>query len=133
MWSHYWDDIKDGITKCFSDAVMSYQWEIEFCYRGSKIRDLIWSLQQNHSSLCDTINMCTLNLFVLSNLVPRVSWLSDKEEGAYKKASMSWEQGCVFSYSTKIELRSLTQGSHVTKKIKDEWAKKAKKKKLRKS
>ena len=41
MWSHYWDEIQDQITKCFSDVLMSYQWEIEFCYIGSKIRDLM--------------------------------------------------------------------------------------------
>ena len=56
--------------------------KIEFCYRGSKIRDLIRNLQQNHSSFCNTINMCRINWFVFSNLAPRVSWLSDREEGA---------------------------------------------------
>ena len=83
MWSHYWDEIQDQITKCFSDVLMSYQWEIEFCYIGSKIRDLIWNLQQNHSSFCDTSNMCTIN-FLFSNLVPRVSWPSDNEEDTFR-------------------------------------------------
>ena len=79
MRSHYWDGITDQITKCLADVLMSYQWEIEFCYRGSKIRDLIRKLQQNHSTFCSTINMCTINLFVFSNSVPRVSW----EESAF--------------------------------------------------
>ena len=83
MWSYYWDEITDRITKYFSDVLLSYQKEIEFCYRGSKIWDLIRNLQQNHSSFCDTINMCTINLFVFSNLVPRVSWLSNREEGSF--------------------------------------------------
>ena len=73
----------DRITKCLSDVLMSYQREIEFCYRVSKIRDLIRNLQQNHLSICDTINICTINLFVFNNLVPRVSWLTNKEEGAF--------------------------------------------------
>ena len=63
--------------------------------------------------------MCTINLFVLSNLIPRVSWLSDKEEGTFlhtKKANMPWEKGFVFSYSVKIELWSLMQVLHVTEK-----------------
>ena len=62
--------------KVFSDVLMLYQWEIELCYHSSKIRDLMRNLWQNHSSFCDTVNMCTINLFVLSNLVPRVSRLS---------------------------------------------------------
>ena len=45
---------------------------------------------------------------------------------------MHWEQGCVFSYHEKIELKSLTQVSHVTKKIKNRWVKKAKKRKKEK-
>ena len=46
LWSHYWDEITDRITKCLSDVLVSYQWEIDFCYRGSKIlRDLIRNLQ----------------------------------------------------------------------------------------
>ena len=61
MWSRYWNEIKDRITKCFSGVLMSYKWEIEFYYCGSKIRDLTWNLRQNHSSFCDTINMCTIN------------------------------------------------------------------------
>ena len=77
MRSHYWDEIKYWITKHFSDVLISYQWEIEFCSCGSKIRDLIWNLQQNDLSFCDTINMCTINL------APRVSLLSDKEEGTF--------------------------------------------------
>ena len=75
--------------------------------------------------------MCTINLFAFSKLVPRVSWLSDRKEVAfssYQKPIIPWERGCVFSYSVKIELRSLTQVSHVTKMKK----KKAKKKKLKK-
>ena len=51
--------------------------------RGSKIRHLMRNLQQNHSSFCGTINMSTMNLFVFSNLVPRVSRLSDREEGVF--------------------------------------------------
>ena len=41
MRSHCWDGITDQITKCLADVLMSYQWEIEFCYSGSKIRDPI--------------------------------------------------------------------------------------------
>ena len=69
MWSYYWDEITDRITKCLSYVLMSYQWEIEFCYCGSKIRDLIRNLQQNRMSFCSTINMCTINLFAFSNLI----------------------------------------------------------------
>ena len=43
----------------------------------------MWNLQQNHLSFYVTINMCIINLIVFSNLVPRVSWLSDKEEAAF--------------------------------------------------
>ena len=32
---------------------------------------------------CDYINTCPINLFVFSNYVLRVSWLSDREEGAF--------------------------------------------------
>ena len=84
---------------------MSYQPEIEFCYRGSKIRYLIWNLQQNHSSFCDTINMCTINLFVFSNLVSKVSWIFSREEGVFlliKKPTSSGNE-VVFSYSVRID------------------------------
>ena len=74
--------LPNQITKCLPDVLMSYQREIKFCYRGSRIRDLIRNLQQNHSSFCDTINMFTINLFVCSKLFPRFSWISDREEGA---------------------------------------------------
>ena len=61
--------------------------------------------------------MCAINLFVFSNLVPRVSWLSDTEEGPFiSKANMSCERGSVFSYSVKTEVQSPAQVSHVTKK-----------------
>ena len=40
-------------------------------------------LQQNHSSFFDTINICTIILFVFSNLIRRVSWLSNREEGTF--------------------------------------------------
>ena len=83
MWSYYWDEITDRITKCLADVLMPYQWEIKFCYCGSKIWDFILNLQQNHLPFCDSINMCTINLFVFSNLISRVSWLSDREEGTF--------------------------------------------------
>ena len=80
--------------------------------------------------------MCTINLFAFSKLVPRVSWLSNRKEVAfssYQKPIIPWERGCVFSYSVKIELRSLTQVSHVTKMKKKKAKKKLKKlKKLKK-
>ena len=45
---------------------------------------------------------------------------------SYQKANMPWEQGCVFSYSMKIELRSLTEVSHVIKKSKKDEQRKQK-------
>ena len=48
MW-YYWDEITDQIKKCFLNVLISYQWEIEFCYHGSNIQNLIQNLQQNHS------------------------------------------------------------------------------------
>ena len=60
-------------------------------------------------------------LFAFSKVAPRVSLLSDRKEVAfcsYQKPIIHWERGCVFSCSKKIELRSLTQVSHVTKKKK---------------
>ena len=48
MW-YYWDEITDQIKKCFLNVLISYQWEIEFCYHGSDIQNLIQNLQQNHS------------------------------------------------------------------------------------
>ena len=83
MWLNYWDEVTDRIAKCLSDVLMSYKWEIEFCYSCTKIRDLTRNLQQNHSSFWDTINMWTIKLFAFSNLVPRVSWLSDREGGTF--------------------------------------------------
>ena len=108
---------------------MQYQWEIEFCYCGSKKRDLVQNLQQNHSSFCDTINMCKTNLFVFSNLIPRVSWLSGRKMPFFisKNPTCPGKWGCVFSYSMKIELQLLTQVSPVTKKNKKWMSKKSKK------
>ena len=83
MWSYYWDEIKDRVTKCLSDVLMSYQWEIEFCYRVSKIREVIWNLQLHHSSFCETSNMCTTNFLGFISLIPRVFRLSNREEGAF--------------------------------------------------
>ena len=57
----------------------------------------------------------------ISNLVPRVSWLSDKEEGVFlhiKKPTCSGNQVVYLVTAVKIELRTLTQVSHVTKKLK---------------
>ena len=130
MWSHYWDEITDRIAKCLLVVLKSCQREIEFYCPDSKIRDLTRNLQQNHSSLCDITNICAINLFVFSNLVPRVSWLPDREEGPFiSKANIFWERGSVFSCGVKTELQSPTQVSHVTKK--NTWVKNAKK--LRKS
>ena len=36
MWSYYWDEITDRITKSVSDVLMPYQLLIEFSYGGSK-------------------------------------------------------------------------------------------------
>ena len=112
---------------------MSYQYEIEFSYRGSKIRDSIRNLQRNRSLFCDTIIMCTINLFLFNSLVPRVSGISDRDERrfpSYQKPNMPWERACVFNYSVEIKLRSLRQVLHVTKQ-KNRRVKKAKK--IRKS
>ena len=129
MWSYYWDERTDRIAKSLLIVLKSCQWEIEFYCPDSKIRDLTRNLQQNHSSLYDITNMCAINLFVFSNLVPRVSWLSDTEEGPFiLKSNMSWERGSVFSYSVKTELQSPTQVSHVTKKKDSKKRKKTRKK-----
>ena len=113
-----------------SNVKMSGQWEIKVCYRGSKMQDLIQNLQQNHSPFCDIINMCTINLFAFTNLVPRVSWLSEREGhlSSYQKASMPWEWGCTFSYSMKIELLA-NISFMLNKKVKNRWIKKTKKNK----
>ena len=119
--------IIDWITNCLLDVLMSYQPEIEFCYRGSKIRYLIWNLQQNHSSFCDTMNMCTINLFVFSNLVSKVSWIFSREEGAFlliKKPTCSGNE-VVFSYSVRIDFVVAKKKNN--KKIKNSWVKKTKK------
>ena len=81
MWSYYGYEITDRIARCLPDVLMSYQWQIKFCCCGSKIRDLIRNLQQHYSSFCDNINKCTINLFVFSNFVFRVSWVLDGDEG----------------------------------------------------
>ena len=137
MWSYYWDEKTNRIAKCLCNVLMSYQWEIGFCYRGSKIRYLIRNLLQNHSSFWDTIKQLTINFFLFNNLVPRVPWLSDtgRRLPSNNTANMPWEPGCIFSYSAQTELRSLMQVSHVRKKIKNRWVKKATttKKKIRKS
>ena len=147
---------------------MSYEWEIKFCSCGSKIRDLIWNLQQNHLSFCNTIKVhnqfpankyienMVRNLFKVNNNDTRTmppcssvfifnfeqvnaSWVClylatsfPKSLGflirrkassflpSYQKANMLWEQGCVSSYSMKIELWSWTQVSHITKNFKIE-------------
>ena len=127
MWSYYWDEKTNRIAKCLCNVLMSYQWEIGFCYRGSKIRYLIRNLLQNHSSFWDTIKQLTINFFLFNNLVPRVPWLSDtgRRLPSNNTANMSWEPGCIFSYSAQTELRSLMQVSHVRKKIKNRWVKKA--------
>ena len=129
MWSHYWDEITDRIAKCLLVVLKSCQWEIEFYCPDSKIRDLTRNLQQNHSSLCDITNICAINLFVFSNLVPRVSWLPNREESPFiSKANIFWERGSVFSCGVKTALQSPTQVSHVTKKYMSKKRKKTKKK-----
>ena len=127
MWSYYWDEKTNRIAKCLCNVLMSYQWEIGFCYRGSKIRYLIRNLLQNHSSFWDTIKQLTINFFLFNNLVPRFPWLSDtgRRLPSNNTANMPWEPGCIFSYSAQTELRSLMQVSHVRKKIKNRWVKKA--------
>ena len=62
-------------------------------------QDLIRNLQQSHSSFCDTINMCTINLIVFSNLIPRVSWLFDREECVFLHIKKSTWPGNEVLYS----------------------------------
>ena len=54
----------------------------EFCYCGSKIRDIIRNLQQSHSSFCDII---TIKLFKFSSLVPKwqLRWLSERKAPSF--------------------------------------------------
>ena len=129
---------------------MSYQWEIGFWYCGSRIRDLIWTLQQNHvwnvfkvsnkitrttppcSSVSilnfEQVNASWVCLFLATSFQEPLRFLIRRKASSFiSKAKMLWEQGCVFSCSMKIELTSLTQVSDVTKKLKNRWAKKAKK------
>ena len=56
----------------------------------------------------------------LATLFPRsLAFLIGRKAPSFiSKANMSWERGCVFSYTVKIELRSLTEVSHVKKKKK---------------
>ena len=71
--------------------------------------------------------MSTINLFVFSNIVPKVSWLSN-EEGNFLHIKKPKCPGNKIVYLVvKIELRSLTQVPHVTKKKKNRSVKKAKK------
>ena len=77
--------------------------------------------------------MSTINLFVFSNIVPKVSWLSN-EEGNFLHIKKPTCPGNKIVYLVvKIELRSLTQVPHVTKKqqqkLKNRSVKKAKKSK----
>ena len=72
--------------------------------------------------------MSAINLFVFSNIVPKVSWLSN-EEGNFLHIKKPKCPGNKIVYLVvKIELRSLTQVPHVTKKKKkNRSVKKAKK------
>ena len=129
---------------------MSYQWEIEFCCCGSRIWDLIWNLRQNHvwnvfkvnnkitrttppcSSVSilnfEQVNASWVCLYLATSFPESLGFLIRRKASSFiSKDNMLWEQGCVFSCSMKIELRSLTQVSDVTKKFKNRWAKKAKK------
>ena len=83
--SYYQDEITDRITKYLSDVLLSYLWQIEFCYCRSKIRDLIRNLHQNHSSFCGTNNMFKITLFVFSKILHRVFWLFDRKESPGNK------------------------------------------------
>ena len=77
--------------------------------------------------------MSTINLFVFSNIVPKVSWLSN-EEGNFLHIKKPTCPGNKIVYLVvKIELRSLAQVPHITKKqkqkLKNRSVKKAKKSK----
>ena len=77
--------------------------------------------------------MSTINLFVFSNIVPKVSWLSN-EEGNFLHIKKPKCPGNKIVYLVvKIELRSLAQVPHITKKqqqkLKNRSVKKAKKSK----
>ena len=77
--------------------------------------------------------MSTINLFVFSNIVPKVSWLSN-EEGNFLHIKKPTCPGNKIVYLVvKIELRSLAHVPHITKKqqqkLKNRSVKKAKKSK----
>ena len=77
--------------------------------------------------------MSTINLFVFSNIVPKVSWLSN-EKGNFLHIKKPKCPGNKIVYLVvKIELRSLAQVPHITKKqqqkLKNRSVKKAKKSK----
>ena len=131
--THDWDKITDQITKCLSDVLMSYQWETEFCYRGSKMRVPygIYNKVTRHSAI-PSICVGSICLDLATSFPASLGFLIGRNASSYQKVNMHWEQGCVFSYHEKIELKSLTQVSHVTKKIKNRWVKKAKKRKKEK-
>ena len=107
---------------------------LNFCYCGSKI-GISLNLQQNHSSFCDTINMCTTICLHLAPSFPESLCVMRRRKAPsfISKTNMPWEHGCVFNCSMEIELPSLTRVLQVTKKRKKIWAKKEKKtkKKLR--
>ena len=99
----------DRMTKCFSGVLMSYQWEIEFCYRGSKLQDLIRNLQQitRHSAISS--KSVRSNCFYLGISLPgTLGLLMRRKAPSYQKVNMPWVQGHVFSYSVKIEFKLLT-------------------------
>ena len=133
MWSFYWDKITDRLSKYLSDVLMSYQWEIEFCCRGSKILDLIRNSHQSYYSFCDTLNISTIKLFVFSNLVPRISCFSIKEGGVLhiKEQTCPGNKVVYLVTACKFNCGRKRKVSYPTKNKKNRWVKKDKK--LRKS
>ena len=77
------DSFKIHSTKRWFTINVLQTMTTEFCYRGRKIRDLLRNWQQNHSSICDTMDICTINLFVFSNLVRMISWPSNRGKFAF--------------------------------------------------
>ena len=124
MWSIYWNEITDQIIQTLANVLMSYQWEIEFYYRGN-----------NHSAIL-SICVWSICLYLTTSFPGSLGFLIGRKAPSFiSKSQHVWERGCVFSYSVKTELWLLTHCFTRNKNNNNNrWVKKEKKNKnLRKS
>ena len=122
-----WDNRSNHSARQMIWCLTNKKLNFAFVIARYKISCVIFNKITRHSAIPSTW-VRSICLYLANSYSGSLDFLLERKAPSFiKKDNIPWERSCVFSYCVKMQLRSLTQVSHVIKKIKNRWVKKTKK------